>query len=131
MKTPGAVTATAILLFVFSGLTFLAAVLLGLGTMLSSAVSEIPLVGFYTTKLTFFGVGGLALLVPLALLDVLLGVFLLRGARWARMVTIVVAVVLVLLSLVGGGLVVLFVVCGAVVVGLLTVPAGSRAFFAG
>ena len=131
MQTPGAVTAVAILLFVLSGLTFLAAVVLGLGAMLSGAVSEIPFVGFYTTKLTFLGVSGAALLVPLGLLDIVLGLFLMRGARWAQLVAIAVAVVLVLSSLVSGTppVILVFVVVGAVVVGLLTVPSGSRAYF--
>ncbi|WP_344874167.1 hypothetical protein [Allokutzneria multivorans] len=130
---PGAVTATAIVLFVLSGLTVFMAVLFGLGAMLSSAVSELPLVGFYTTKLTLLGVSGAALLVPLALLDIVLGLFLMRGARWARLMTIVIAVVLVLSSLFSATppVILLFVAVAGVIVGLVTLPSASRAFFRG
>ncbi|WP_143261861.1 hypothetical protein [Allokutzneria sp. NRRL B-24872] len=130
---PGAVTATAIVLFVLSGLTVFAAVLFGLGAMLSSAVSELPLVGFYTTKLTLLGVSGAALLVPLALLDIVLGLFLMRGARWARLMTVVIAAVLVLSSLFSATppVILLFVAVAGVIVGLVTLPSASRAFFRG
>ncbi|GAA4003552.1 hypothetical protein GCM10022247_25560 [Allokutzneria multivorans] len=126
-------TATAIVLFVLSGLTVFMAVLFGLGAMLSSAVSELPLVGFYTTKLTLLGVSGAALLVPLALLDIVLGLFLMRGARWARLMTIVIAVVLVLSSLFSATppVILLFVAVAGVIVGLVTLPSASRAFFRG
>ncbi|MFB9909462.1 hypothetical protein [Allokutzneria oryzae] len=119
------------LLFVFSGITMLTALVLGLGAMLGSVISEIPVAGFYASQLTVLGVNGAALLVPLAALDIVLGVCVARGVRWAWLATIVLSVVLVTLSVTSATppIIVMVVVAASVVVGLLTVPSSSRSYF--
>ncbi len=128
---PGPVMTVSVLLYVFAGLSVLAALVLAAGGALGAAMSDVPVADRYGGRIALVGIGGAALMIALAGVDIVLGISLWKGRRWARTVTIGLAAVSVLVAMAAGpgGLVIDLAVAGLLVV-LLTAPTSTRQFFA-
>lgn len=131
IQPPRSVTTVSVLLFMFAPVTIFAAIVLGLAGAVGHAGSGIPILGLYASHLAVIGIGGAVVLVALAITDIVLGIFLRKGRNWARLTTVVVAVLTVLAALASANPVVigLFVVVAVVLSGLLVGPGKARSFF--
>lgn len=128
-RTPGSVTTASVLLYVFAGFSLIAAMIMAAGGALGSSASDIPIAGMYAGRVALFGFGGAVLLVLLAAADIVLGVVLSRGRRWAQVGTVVLAVIVAVVSL-ASPLAPLCIVSALVLVVLVTAPRTARRHFA-
>ncbi len=140
VHAPGPVTTVSVLLYVFAGFSLIGAMIMAVGGALGSwvgdtpvvgmfTVSDVPGVGMYTDRAVLVGFGGAVLLALLATADIVLGIGLSRGRRWARFGTVALSVVVAL-----GSLATPFgpfcVIAGLVLSVLVTAPRTTRRFFA-
>jgi hypothetical protein len=128
-RTPGPVTAASVLLYVYSGISLLGAVVLAAVGALGSSASDVPIAGMYAGRVAFYGFGGAALLVLLATVDIVLGVLLTRGRKWARLGTIGLSVLVAAVSL-AGPLAPVCIAAALVLIVLVAVPPTARRHFA-
>ena len=128
VRVPGAVTAAAVLLYVYAGVGLVGAMVMAAGGALGSSASDVPIAGEYADRVVLVGFGGAALLVFLAAADIVLGVCLSRGRRWAQVGTIGLSAVVALVSLMSP-FAPLCVVAALVLVVLVLAPGTSRRHF--
>lgn len=128
VRAPGPVTAAAVLLYVYAGVGLIGAMVMAAGGALGSSASEVPIAGEYADRVVLIGFGGAALLVVLAAVDIVLGVCLSRGRRWAQVGTVGVSAVVALVSLMSP-IAPLCVMAALVLVVLVLVPGTSRRHF--
>lgn len=126
--TPGPVTAASVLLYVYSGLSVLGAVLMAAAAAIGRTAADVPVAGMYTNRVVLIGFGGAVLLVLLAAADIALGVFLSRGRRWAQLATVGLSAVVAVVSL-ATPLAPLCVLAALVLVVLVVVPGPARRHF--
>jgi hypothetical protein len=128
-RAPGPVTAASVLLYVYSGFGLLGAVVLSAGGALGSSASDVPVAGMYASRMAFYGFGGAALLVLLAIVDIVLAVFLTRGRRWAQVGTVGLSALIAMVSL-ASPLAPVCIVAALALVVLVAVPGVARRHFA-
>lgn len=140
VHAPGPVTTVSVLLYIFSGFSLIGAIILAAGGALGSwvstrtvtgnyTVSDVPGVETYTDRVMLLGFGGAVLLVLLATADIVLGICLSRGRRWAQLGTVALSVVIALASL-ATPLAPLCVIAGILLIVLITAPRTARRYFA-
>jgi hypothetical protein len=96
--------------------------------MVGESASEVPLAGMYADRVVLYGFVGAAVLVLLAAADIVLGIFLTRGRRWARYGTVGVSVLVALVSL-ASPFGPLCVVAALALVVLVVLPGTARRHF--
>lgn len=128
---PGPVIGVSVLLYVLAGLSVLVAAVGGVVGAVSRELSEIDPTR-WTGAIAAYSSGGAALLVLLAVLDIVLGVFLWKGRRWAMITPLVVTGLTIVLAfrVPFPAWIALNVVIGSLIVVLLMAPPASRAHFA-
>jgi hypothetical protein len=128
-RTPGPVKAASVLLYVYSGVGLLGALVLAAGGAISSSASDVPIAGMYASRVAFYGFGGAALLALLAAVDIVLGVVLARGRRWAQLSTVGLSAVVGVVSL-ASPLAPVCIAAALAVIVLVVVPRTARRHFA-
>lgn len=128
---PGPVAAVSVLLYVLAALSVLVAAVGAVVGVVSRELSELDPTR-WTDVIAAYASGGAGLLVLLAVLDIVLGIFLWKGRRWAMITTLVVAGLMILLAfrVPFPAWIALNVVVGSLIVVLLMAPPASRAHFA-